>query len=152
MNDRLQFHEILPDSYKRLISLHQHVEREADKHGVDPKLLELVRIRASQINGCAFCVDLHVKGAQEHGETERRLSLLPVWRDCGQFTPAECAALALTEAITHTSSTQRIDPSIYADAASQFNEEQLGVVVWTAAVIQTFNALNVTSEKKLPAV
>lgn len=151
MSDRLQANEVLPDAYNRLLNLNQHLDREAEKHGVDPKIIELLKIRASQINGCAFCVDLHVGRALDLGESPRRLSLLAVWSESGLFNDAERAALSLTEAITHTSTTRDVNDQVYLEATKQFSVEQLGVIVWVAAEIQLFNALSVTSRKPLPA-
>lgn len=148
--ERPRYQEVLPDTYKRLLNLNQHVDRMADEHEVAHLTLELVKIRASQLNGCAFCTDLHVARALEMGEQQRRLTLLPVWRETNLFTESERAALDLAEAITLQSQTDGIPDRVHAAAAAVFTEEQLGVVVWAAAVIQTFNVINVTSRKPLP--
>lgn len=149
---RLQFHTALKPAYDRLLNLHLSVERSAGEAGVDPLVIELVKIRASQVNGCAFCVDLHTKEALEHGETARRLALLPVWRETGDvFSDQERTALALAEAICRLPETLEVPDDVYAAAADAFDEAQLAVVVWATAVIQTFNAINVTSRKPLPA-
>lgn len=151
MTTRLQFHEVLPDTYKRLLNLNQHLERMIDMHDVPPRLIELLKVRCSQINGCAFCVDLHVQRALELGEEHRRLHLLATWREAGPiFNDAERAALDLAEAVCHLASTREIPDGVYEAAAAQFSDEQLAVVVWSIAEIQTFNALNVTSGKPLP--
>lgn len=150
MTARLQFHEVLPETFKRLLNLNQHVERMAEEHGVPPVLVELVKVRASQINGCAFCTDMHVERAVAAGETLRRIGVLPVWRETGLFDEQERAALALVEAICHLPATREVSDEIYDEAARVFTPEQLGVVVWAASEIQTFNALNVTSRKPLP--
>jgi AhpD family alkylhydroperoxidase len=151
MGRRLQFHEVLPETYKRLLNLHQHVERMAEEHEVSPLLLELVKIRCSQVNGCAFCADLHVGRALEAGEDQRRLTLVATWREAGDlFDERERAALALAEAVCHLPSTQEVPDEVYDEAARLFGDEQLGVVVWAIAEIQTFNALNVTARKPLP--
>jgi AhpD family alkylhydroperoxidase len=151
MSERLQFHEVLPDTYKRLLNLNAHVERMAEEHGVPRRLVELVKIRCSQINGCAFCADLHVGWALEAGEDPRRLHVLATWREAGGvFDEQERAALALAEAVCHLPSTRGVADDVYDAAAEAFGSEQLGVVVWAIAEIQTFNALNVTSRKPLP--
>jgi len=150
VTERLQFHEVLPDTYKRLLNLNQHVERMAEEHGVEPRLIELVKIRCSQVNGCAFCVDLHVRRALDLGEDHRRLHVLATWREAGSmFEATERAALDLAEAVCHLASTQEVPQDVYDAAAAQFGETQLAVVVWAIAEIQTFNALNVTSGKPL---
>lgn len=142
--------DVLADTNKRLLNLNGHVDRMADEHGVAHLTLELVKIRASHLNGCAFCTDLHVGRALELGEDQRRLNLLPVWRETDLFTDQERAALDLAEAITLQSQTDGIPDAVHASAAAVFTEEQLSVVVWAAAVIQTFNAINVTSRKPIP--
>lgn len=144
------YQEVLPDTYKRLLNLNQHVDRMADEHSVSHLTLELVKIRSSQLNGCAFCTDLHVGRALDLGEQQRRLTLLPVWRETTLFSAEERAALALSEAITLQSQTQDVPDDVHDAAAAVFSEEQLGVVVWAIAVIQTFNVINVTSRKPLP--
>lgn len=150
MSSRIQFHEALPETYKRLLNLNQHVERMADERGVERRLIELVKIRCSQINGCAFCVDMHVRRAEEAGETSQRLVLLPVWREAGVFDRRERAALALAEAICHLPSTQEVADDVYDEALAALGEDVLAVIVWAIAEIQVFNALNVTSRKALP--
>lgn len=152
MTGRLQFHEVLPDTYKRLLNLNQHVERMVEEHEVSPCLIELLKIRCSQINGCAFCADMHVQRALDLGEEHRRLHVLATWREAGPlFDDAERAALELAEAVCHLATTQEIPQDVYDAAAAQFGARQLAVVVWAIAEIQTFNALNVTSRKPLPA-
>jgi len=152
VTERLQFHELLPDTYRRLLNLNQHVERMVEEHEVSPRLIELLKIRCSQINGCAFCADMHVQRALDLGEEHRRLHVLATWREAGPlFDDAERAALDLAEAVCHLATTQEIPQDVYDGAAAQFGDSQLAVVVWAIAEIQTFNALNVTSRKPLPA-
>jgi AhpD family alkylhydroperoxidase len=151
MTERLQFHDVLPDTYKRLLNLNSHVERMAAEHGVPTRLVELVKVRCSQVNGCAFCADLHVTRALESGEDQRRLHLVATWRESGGiFDERERAALALAEAVCHLPSTQEVPDEVYDAAAAVFGPEQLAVLVWAIAEIQVFNALNVTSRKPLP--
>ena len=151
MSGRPQFNEVLPDTYKRLLNLNQHVDRMAQEHGVSPLLVELVKVRCSQINGCAFCADLHASRALEAGEDARRLFVLATWREAESlYDEQERAALALAEAICQLPSTREVPDAVFDAAAKVFGEQQLGVVVWAIAEIQTFNALNVTSRKPLP--
>lgn len=150
MSERIQFHEALPETYKRLLNLNQHVERMATERSVDLRLVELVKIRCSQVNGCAFCVDLHVGRAVDLGESERRLLQLPTWRESGLFDDAERAALALAEAVCNLPSTREVPDEVYDAALRALGAERLPVVVWAVAEIQAFNALNVTSRKPLP--
>lgn len=149
ISDRVPFHEALPGAFDRLLNLHRHVEHAADENGVDLRLLELMKIRASQINGCAHCVDLHVERALAAGEPHRRIMMLPVWRESGLFDAAESAALALAEAMSQLAVTQDVPDVVYDEAARHFDDQQLAVLVWGAAEIQAFNALNVASRRSL---
>jgi AhpD family alkylhydroperoxidase len=107
---------------------------------VESSLLELVRLRASQLNGCAYCVDMHSRDAREGGETERRLYALPAWREMPFFSDRERAALALTEAMTRLAD-HPVDDEVYARAAAEFPEVELAELIWSIAVINTWNRL-----------
>ncbi|GAA2036684.1 carboxymuconolactone decarboxylase family protein [Catenulispora yoronensis] len=103
----------------------------------------LVEIRASQINGCGFCVDMHTKDAAAAGETQQRINLVAVWRDATVFTEAERVALELTEAGTRLADTAGVGEELWAAAAAHFDEEQLGALVAAIALINAFNRGNV---------
>lgn len=150
MTHRSQTQDVLPDTFKRLVALNSHIEREADAHGVDRGLLELVKVRASQINGCGYCTDMHATEALEHGVSQRVLNVVAVWAETELFSEQERAALALTEAMSRLSQTQHVPDDVYDLARKAFTEEQLAVVVWAASLIQAFNALNVTVHRALP--
>lgn len=150
MSDRISPSQLHPTIFKRLVALNQEVRKAADEAGVDHLIIELVKTRASQVNGCAYCTDMHARDALAAGATPRQVVLLPVWRETELFTPSERAALALAEAMSRLSSTQEVPDEVYAAAAAQFDEQQLSVVVWAAAVMQAFNAYNVTCPKALP--
>jgi AhpD family alkylhydroperoxidase len=105
---------------------------------LEPALLELLRLRASQINGCAYCVNMHARDAREGGETEKRLYALPVWAETPFFTARERAALALTEAGTRLSDGP-VPDEVFAAAAQQFSEPELAELIWTIAVINAWN-------------
>ena len=107
---------------------------------VEPELLELVRARASQLNGCAYCVDMHSRDARAAGETERRLYALPVWRETPFFTARERAALELTEAGTRLTDGP-VPDDVFARAAAEFSDEELAGLIWTIAVINAWNRL-----------
>jgi len=111
---------------------------------LEPGLLELVRTRASQINGCAYCVDTHTRDAVTGGDDPRRLYALPVWRDTPFFTARERAALALTEAMTRLSEAPVGDATI-ADAAEHFTEVELAELIWSITVITAWNMLGATA-------
>ncbi|MFF1926551.1 carboxymuconolactone decarboxylase family protein [Streptomyces sp. NPDC058221] len=109
-----------------------------------PATQELVRLRASQINGCAFCVDMHTKEAAHAGETATRLNLVAAWREATVFTDAERAALELTEQGTRIADAAGgVPDEVWADAAKYYDEDQLAALVCGIALINTFNRLNV---------
>src|SRR4051812_16918749 len=113
-----------------------------------PVSRELLHLRASQINGCSVCVDMHAKGARKAGETEERLFAVAAWRDTPYFSEAERAALALTEALCRLA--DRADPvpdAIWEDVAEHFDETQLGALVLDIATINVWNRLNVATRQ-----
>jgi AhpD family alkylhydroperoxidase len=109
---------------------------------------ELVNIRASQINRCGGCLDMHTKDAAQAGETPLRLNLVAAWRETTAFTEAERAALELTEQGTRLADTGRVTDDAWANAASHYDEEQLMALVCQIAVINAFNRLNVITEQQ----
>jgi AhpD family alkylhydroperoxidase len=109
---------------------------------MDKTLAALVDIRASQLNGCAFCLDMHVKQAKIHGERELRLHHVATWRESPLFTPRECAALAWTEALTHIAP-KGISDAAYAQAREHFADEELSELTWRIAAINGWNRMNV---------
>ncbi len=130
---------VVPDAMKALQAL-----SESTKQALPEKLLELVHLRASQINGCSVCVDMHPKLARRAGETDERLFAVGAWRDTPYFSDAERAALALTEAVTRLS--DREDPvtdAVWDEAAKHFNEQQLASLVLGIAAINVWNRVNV---------
>lgn len=131
---------IFPDAMKALQALGAAVNN--DK--VPVRTLELMHLRASQINGCGVCVDMHPKLARKHGETDERLFAVAAWRDTPYFTDAERAALALTEAVTRIS--DREDPvpdAVWNEAARHYDEPALATLVLSIAMINVWNRLNV---------
>ncbi|KRA64693.1 alkylhydroperoxidase [Caulobacter sp. Root655] len=132
---------VLPDALKAL----QALDAATKAAGVSVRTLELMHLRASQINGCGVCVDMHPKLARKAGETDERLFAVGAWRDTPYFTPAERAALALTEAVTRLS--DRADPvpdDIWNEAAEHYDEAQLASLVLSIASINVWNRLNVS--------
>jgi AhpD family alkylhydroperoxidase len=120
------------------------LDKAARETTLEAGLLELVRARASQINGCAYCVDMHTRDATEGGEDPRRLYALPVWRETPFFTPRERAALALTEAMTRLSEAPVGDDTI-AGTAEHFTEPELAELIWSITVINAWNLLGATA-------
>ena len=112
--------------------------------GLESGLKELVRARASQINGCAYCVETHSNDALAGGDTQRRLLLLAVWRETGLFTARERAALELTEAVTRLSDGPVTD-QVWAAAAAEFDETELAELVWLITTINAWNRVNVAA-------
>lgn len=147
---RPQLATLFPEAYGHLIALHRTIQQGATDAGLDQKLIELVKIRASQINGCAFCTDMHCTDARRHGERERRIFCLPVWRETTMFSAAERAALELTEAMTLLPETQDVSDEVYEQARAAFDERQYAVVAWAITAINAFNRLGVTGRKPLP--
>jgi AhpD family alkylhydroperoxidase len=116
--------------------------------GLSPKLLELVNLRASQINGCSVCIDGHWRIARKHGETDERLFAVAGWRDAPYYSEAERAALALTEAVTRTS--DRADPvpdDIWDEATRHYDGRSLAALVIAIANINVWNRLNIATRQ-----
>ncbi|WP_306324225.1 MULTISPECIES: carboxymuconolactone decarboxylase family protein [unclassified Streptomyces] len=119
----------------------------AEDIGVPAATLELVKIRASQINGCSGCLDMHVKDAAAAGETAVRLALVAAWREAKVFTEAEKAALELTEAGTRIADSAGVSDEVWEKAAKHYDETQLGALVGCIAMINTFNRFNVMTQQ-----
>ncbi|WP_031470400.1 carboxymuconolactone decarboxylase family protein [Sciscionella sediminilitoris] len=148
---RIQLSDALPGAIKHVFAMYGVIERAAQDAGLDKSVLELVKIRASQINGCAYCTDTHSRDAAAAGESQRRIFVLPVWRETELFSEVERAALELTEAMTRLSEHAEVPDEVYEQARKVLSEEQFTVIAWTAAGINLLNRLGVTSRKPLPA-
>src|SRR3954447_3271894 len=122
---------------------------EASTDGVDPRLAELVRLRASQINGCSYCIDQHSGDARDKGEPEHRLHALTAWRETPFFTPRERAALALTEAMTRVE--QGVPDGVWDAAAEVFAPDELGPLVGLIVTINAWNRIGVGTRMAPPA-
>jgi AhpD family alkylhydroperoxidase len=133
---RLDFAQASPSAYKALLG----VEMTVRESGLEHSLIELVKLRASQINGCGFCVDMHAADARKAGETERRLHAVAVWRETPFFTPRERAALAWTEALTRLSQQPEL-ASDYAALKEQFNDKEMVDLSLAVAAINSWNRL-----------
>ena len=151
MAKRIQLSGGKSEPYRQLLGLHTAVEKAAADAGLDQRLIELVKIRASMLNGCAFCLDMHTRDARNLGESERRIYLVGAWWETDLYSGQERAALALTDAMTRLSHTQDVPDEVYEQAVSVFTEEQYRAVGWVITVINAFNRLGVTSRKPLPA-
>lgn len=138
LSSRLNAFEHSPELVKKLQELSMAI---AHSGHIDKSLSLLVDIRASQMNGCAFCLDMHVKEAKLHGERELRLHHVAIWRESALFTPKERAAFALTEALTWIAPAGLAD-DLYAQARDQFSEKELTTLVFRVMTINAWNRLN----------
>jgi AhpD family alkylhydroperoxidase len=136
---RLNFHAQSPELVKKLVDFSMAITQSGH---IDPLISHLVDIRASQMNGCAFCLDMHVKEAKLHGERELRLYHVAVWRESQLFSAKERAALALTEALTHIAPTGLSD-EFYAELREHFREKELSTLVFRVMGINAWNRANV---------
>jgi AhpD family alkylhydroperoxidase len=134
MKPRLNPYQAAPGVMKAMMALEEQVAQAA----LDPSMVELIKIRASQINGCAFCLHMHTRDARAKGEHEERIYLLDAWRESPLFTERERAALAWTEAVTLVSQTH-VPDEVYAQARKEFSEEDL---VRLTLLVNTINSWN----------
>jgi AhpD family alkylhydroperoxidase len=141
---RLDFDAHARGFSRALAHLDQAATKQLDEVGFDVRLRELVRIRASQLNGCAYCIDMHTKDARAAGETEQRIYALPAWAETPFFTARERAALAFTEAITLLANTHVPDQA-YAAVAAEFSEAETAALLSLIITINAWNAIGVTT-------
>ena len=133
----------LKDAAPKLAHAYLHLEN-AVHAAVDPVLYELIKTRASQLNGCAFCIDMHTKDARAAGESEQRLHLLSAWQEAPLYTARERAALALTEAVTLVAETH-VPDEVWNEAAKEFSEEELAGVLMAIVTINGWNRIAISS-------
>src|SRR5712691_8534598 len=139
MEERLNFAKAAPHGYRAMAALGRYV----DDCGLEPLLLELVKMRASQINGCAYCLDMHSKDARAMGESEQRLYELNAWRETPFYTERERAALAWTEALTLVSQTH-VPDVVYDEVRKQFNEREIVDLTLAVSMINLWNRLAIS--------
>lgn len=138
MEPRLNPYKLAPKGYEAILALQKYV----DGCGLERPLLELVKMRASQINGCAFCLDMHSKDARALGETEQRLYLLNAWRESPFYTERERAALEWTESVTLVSESE-VPDDVYDRVKQQFSPEELVNLTMAIVTINTWNRLSI---------
>lgn len=143
MENRIDFYKASPDALKAMVALETAVNR----LGLEASLLELVKLRASLLNGCAFCVDMHTTDARKAGESERRLHAVSVWREAPFFTERERAALAWTEALTLISETHAPDAD-YALVRKQFTDAEIANLTLAINTINCWNRIAIGFRKK----
>jgi len=138
---RINYQKVAPNAVKLLMQ--QEAYRK--ETGFDDKLIHLIKIRASQINKCAFCINMHTKEALRDGETIQRITCLVAWRETALYTDAERAVLALTEAVTHISK-NGVSDEIYQDVRTHFNEKETIDLVMLIIVINSWNRLAIANK------
>jgi AhpD family alkylhydroperoxidase len=146
---RLDFDGSAPGFSRAMAHLDQAATKELDRAGIDPRLRELVRIRASQLNGCAYCIDMHAKDARAIGETEQRIYALPAWPETPFFTAGERAALAFTEAVTRLADTH-VPAQAYQDVAAEFSPAEIAALISLIVTINAWNAISVSTRAWVP--
>lgn len=144
MKTRFLMGKVYPKAYQAVVNLNDVVSNSS----IDKSLQELIKIRASQINGCAYCIDLHTKDARKKGETEQRIYALSAWKESNFFTEKEKSVLALTEAITLINKEQ-VPDDIYNEVEKHFNEEEIAQLIMSIITINAFNRIAI-STKVLP--
>jgi len=146
---RLDFDSFAPGFSRAMSHLDQAATKELDRAGIDPRLRELIRIRASQLNGCAYCIDMHTKDARAIGETEQRIYGLAAWAETPYFTAREQVALAFTEAVTLLAD-KHVPDQAYSDVAGEFSPQEIGALVSLIVAINAWNAIAVTTRAWVP--
>jgi AhpD family alkylhydroperoxidase len=140
MQTRLDAQKVSPAAYQAMLGLEMFVRKQSK---LEPALVQLVKMRASQINGCAYCIDMHSTDARAEGETEQRLYALSAWEETPFFTDRERAALALTEAITSISE-GHVPEAVYEKAKKSFSDEELVNLAFAIIAINGWNRLAIT--------
>jgi len=140
MENRINIQKVEPAAYQAMFGLEKYLSTSK----VDPILLELIKMRASQINGCAFCLNMHSADARKIGETEQRLYLLSAWRETNLFTEKEQAIIALTEEVTLIAN--HVSDATYQKAAGFFNENELAQIIMAIVTINAWNRIAISSK------
>src|SRR5438874_5856324 len=146
---RLDFDAHAATFAKAMAHLDHAATKELDRVEFDHRLRELVRIRASQLNGCAYCIDMHTKDARAVGETEQRIYALPAWRETPFFTDQERTALSFTETVTRLSETH-VPTAAYEEVAAHFSPDEIGALLSLIVTINAWNALAVSARAWQP--
>jgi AhpD family alkylhydroperoxidase len=139
METRININETDPAAYKAMYALEAYIQ----KSGLDKNLYELIKIRTSQINGCAFCLNMHTKDARKLGETEQRIYVLNAWRETNFFTEEEQAALALTEEVTNIQA--HVSTATYQNAIKVLGDQKTAQVIMAAVTINAWNRIAIST-------
>ncbi|MGG4440350.1 carboxymuconolactone decarboxylase family protein [Brevibacillus fortis] len=145
MQARLNHRAANPEAYQTMLKLENFV----NESGLDKKLIELIKIRASQINGCAFCMDMHTQDARKLGETEQRIYLISLWRESAVYTEAERAVLALTEAVTVITA-NGVSEELYQQVREHFDENQYVALIMAINTINSWNRIAISTGMSAP--
>lgn len=137
MEPRLEYHKLAPGGYRAMLGLENYVRQQS---GLDPQLLELIRIRASQLNGCAYCIDMHAKDARAIGETEQRIYALSAWRETPFFTDRERAALTWTEAVTLVDR-GHVPDFVFDEVRAQYSDDEIVNLTFAIVTINSWNRI-----------
>lgn len=140
MQSRIELQKTNPSAYRAVLQLERYVQGS----GINSTLLELIKIRASQINGCAYCIDMHTKDARLNGETEQRIYALNAWREAPFFTAEERAVLAFTEAVTLIA-TNAVPDEIYDEVSRYFTLDEITNLLMAIVTINSWNRIAITT-------
>ncbi len=146
MKSRMNFYKAAPETMNALMAL----ENQVQSSGLEKSLIELVKIRASQINGCAYCINMHTEDARKRGETEQRIYLLSAWRESPLYSERERAALAWTEAVTLIAETRAPD-DVYEEVRAQFSDAETVNLTMLIATINAWNRIAISFRALHPA-
>ncbi|NEQ88323.1 MAG: carboxymuconolactone decarboxylase family protein [Moorea sp. SIO2I5] len=137
----MELNKVEPAAYLAM----NYLEKYVNKSGLDKTLLKLIKIRASQLNKCAFCIDMHTKEARSNGETEQRIYALTAWQEAPFFSPEERAVLELTEAVTMISENQ-VPNSVYEEVSRYFSENEIAKLLMAIVTINGWNRIAITTK------
>lgn len=140
MKERMKLESVEPEAYKAMLGLENYLHRS----GLSKTLLELIKIRASQINRCAFCIDMHTLDAMKNGETEQRIYALNAWKEAPFFTSSERAALAFTEAVTLIAE-HSVSEDLYAEVGQYFTPNQIAQILVAITTINAWNRIAIAT-------
>jgi AhpD family alkylhydroperoxidase len=138
MEERIHYAKVAPGAYHAMLGLEHYLH----ECGLEEGLIHLIKLRASQINGCAYCLDMHWKDLRAIGENEQRMYSLDAWRECPYYTERERAALAWTEAVTRVPD-GHVDDAVYEEVRPHFNEKELADLTLAVAAINAWNRLSI---------
>jgi AhpD family alkylhydroperoxidase len=140
MSERIAYAKVAPGAYRAMLGLEKYLH----ECGLEEPLIHLIKLRASQINGCAYCLDMHWKDLRALGEDEQRLYSLDAWEECPYYTKRERAALAWTEAVTRVAET-RVPDQVYQQVRRSFSEQDLANLTLAIATINAWNRLAIAA-------